>query len=898
MKIIINYILIVMKKALICGAALVALTACSFHKELDPNSGQTGKNGLIGFTVANKNMSKASLQDAGHYNFGVFAYKQGEETNWVMEDYLVGFHDAAKAYRPSGSTVGDSDDPTDPNIPNGVVDGKSRWMYEGMGKNQYNGTYAGGAITRWYQSNKDEQYLKYWDLSTSYTCFYAYAPYVGTDNQGTRVTYVDGTPQTDTGNDTHVMNFPNGTIVAGMNNAEKHEYMYATAKVGKDNYGHDVSLTFKRLVAKVNIKFWEDVPGYKVRIIDLTSDYGVAATPSIKAADNPDITKTWDAYGYRKGLYYASNGAKIQFDHTTPSAEKIKQYNGNATDAPLNFGIPAAAQIGETRIEAKSSPDTYYAIPKNSSLVLNNSTTNTTPDFTETAAPTEADIAKTGFTFHVSYELTADDSGETIKVTDATVHVPAAYCEWEMNKHYTYIFKITKGSNGSTDTVDPDPNSPSVPTTPALYPIVFDNCTVVDWDDVTGEWNITDGTQLSYHSIELSSWSVNNSSEQTITVTIADDDKHSSHAIDYSKVAVTGPNGNGANPTGISYDSSAKTITVGTNAAAGVYTVTYTCPEGDINNNHPAKWTAQFVVGNAYAITTEHPYLACNGTEQSASMGITIKKDGSNFTRTGADKLYIEYPDNFDDTEQEKVTVSGNNVVVDKAATPGTYKLVYELNEGSIVKVAEATFEVRDYSFTLSHPIVYKEGSDVTVKASQIGVDAEREFTVRGNITPSGDKKNEFVVDNTNTAEGTYTVTYTVWSGGASQTTYTQKFEVRNTHSVSLSQNTIHRTANTSSSTATSSDEITVTTKTNGVAVQTDESDKLTVVTSDPTTGEPTATTESSITLTWNDTAKNYTLKVERGTPVGKYYVKYTKDVYNGTGTAAVSEYAEFNVVD
>ena len=109
MKIIINHIYIVMKKALICGAALVALTACSFHKELDPNSGQTGKNGLIGFTVANKNMSKASLQDAGHYNFGVFAYKKTDVVNWVMEDYLVAYYDAAKGYLPSGSTVGDSD---------------------------------------------------------------------------------------------------------------------------------------------------------------------------------------------------------------------------------------------------------------------------------------------------------------------------------------------------------------------------------------------------------------------------------------------------------------------------------------------------------------------------------------------------------------------------------------------------------------------------------------------------------------------------------------------------------------------------------------------------------------------------------------------------------------------
>ena len=117
-------------------------------------------------------------------------------------------------------------------------------------------------------------------------------------------------------------------------------------------------------------------------------------------------------------------------------------------------------------------------------------------DFDDSESADE-DILKTGFTFHVSYELTAEDSGEIITVTDATVHVPADYCKWEMNKHYTYIFKITTGSNGSTDSsVEPKPNDPGVPTTPALYPIVFDNCTVVDWEDVTGDWNVTDGTQL------------------------------------------------------------------------------------------------------------------------------------------------------------------------------------------------------------------------------------------------------------------------------------------------------------------------------------------------------------------------------------------------------------------
>ena len=454
-----------MKKILFFGVALITLIACSFNKELEPTK-NPGANAQIGFSVAQKNMTKASLQDANHYNFGVFAYKSTDQVNWVMDNYLVGYFDDAKAYQSTGSTVEDKP---------GVENGKSYWMYEGMGKSEYNGTYAGGPLTRFFQSNKDHQYLKYWDLSAPYTTFYAYAPYVGTETNP--VTYVDGVAQTATGSDTYTLNIPDGTLKAGMNKPEEHEFMYAATKVDKSNYGHDVSLSFKRLVAKVNIKFWEDVPGYKVRIIrlgDATDTYGVAATPSIKDGSSGN-------YGYTLGKYYTSNGVQISFADI--NAPVLSWQTGVDTQAPLNFAVPTASVIGENRYAAAASDDTYYALPKYS-------------DGT-------SDLCKTGFTFHVSYELTAEDSGEHIIVKDATVHVPAEYCKWEMNKHYTYIFKITKGSNGTTDDIDPKPTDPEVPTVQSLYPIIFDNCTVTDWDEVETEWNITDGTKLSYHNVTL-----------------------------------------------------------------------------------------------------------------------------------------------------------------------------------------------------------------------------------------------------------------------------------------------------------------------------------------------------------------------------------------------------------
>ena len=833
-----------MKKILFFGAALIMLIACSFNKELEPTK-NPGANAQIGFSVAQKNMTKASLQDANHYNFGVFAYKSTDQVNWVMDNYLVGYFDDAKAYQSTGSTVGDKP---------GVDNGKSYWMYEGMGKSEYNGTYAGGPLTRFFQSNKDHQYLKYWDLSAPYTTFYAYAPYVGTDESGKEVTYFEGVNSSDANYKT--LNIPDGTLKAGMNKPEEHEFMYAATNVDKSNYGHDVSLSFKRLVAKVNIKFWEDVPGYKVRIIrlgDATDTYGVAATPSIKDGSSGN-------YGYTLGKYYTSNGVKISFANI--NAPGLSWQTGEYTQAPLNFAVPTASVIGENRYAAAASADTYYALPKYSDG--------------------DSELCKTGFTFHVSYELTAEDSGEHIIVKDATVHVPADYCKWEMNKHYTYIFKITKGSNGTTDDIDPKPTDPEVPTVQSLYPIIFDNCTVTDWDEVETEWNITDGTQLSYHNVTLDKYSVNNSSSQTITVSIADGDTHNSHSVDYSQVAIKGPNGSTTSPAGITYDSSNKKITVAQAAAAGLYTVTYTCPGSDKNGNHPKTWNAYFIVGNEYTVSTNHNVIGCNGTEESAKLNVTAQKDGVKYTPV-ANELYIDYPANFTDAQKGNVYVAGTSVVVNKEATPGVYKVVLKINEGVAVKVAEHTFTVKDYSFDINPKVVYNNGSSTDVVCSQ---PASSDNVYTSDLGPVAG--NKITVPNAS-REGTYTITYRVWPSGDDATvTYTQTFEVRNTHSVTLDKNSIDRNQGTSASGDISTDKITITAKINGNPVSSELSNLSVVTIAENGTEEET----SGFTIT-PDTS-TYTLKCINTVTPGTYYVKFVSTVAN----AQKAEYAQFTVVE
>ena len=93
-----------------------------------------------------------------------------------------------------------------------------------------------------------------------------------------------------------------------------------------------------------------------------------------------------------------------------------------------------------------------------------------------TVLPTPSATTATPIIIKCDYTLTAEDlSGETIKVTGATAAIPAAYSKWEPNTRYTYLFKISENTNGTTGGSD-DPAG--------LYPITF-NAAVTEMTDKT-----------------------------------------------------------------------------------------------------------------------------------------------------------------------------------------------------------------------------------------------------------------------------------------------------------------------------------------------------------------------------------------------------------------------------
>ena len=390
------------------------------------------------FSSSIKNITKAApakLQDFKRYNFGVFGYKSTDPTYPVIENYLVGYNDDAnkRGYymtTDSQTTLGDKTE---------TVDGQSYWSYEKLGYADY--TYAGEdgyikASETSLMSNYANQYLRYWDEAAPNTTFYAYSPYI--NGSGT-ATFDNGTK---------VLTIPSQSLKDGYDQPQLYEYMWAAQTVAKDDYGKDVQLSFKRLNAKVNIKFWEDIEGYSIQIIDLKEGTynGVQAAAAI-----------YSGSAYSAGEYYSETGYSIDFS-TSVISPVITQTPGTTVNnlRPLVFKVPVETAIGTDKASASASPTTYFALPKNNT---------------------------TGFTFHVSYELTST-TGEKIIVRNASVFVPSDKCNWKANNAYTYVFRITKNSNGSTDPDDDpsiDPTDPNVGSEKALYPIIFDGANVEDW---------------------------------------------------------------------------------------------------------------------------------------------------------------------------------------------------------------------------------------------------------------------------------------------------------------------------------------------------------------------------------------------------------------------------------
>ena len=295
---------------------------------------------------------------------------------------------------------------------------------------------------------KKDQTIKYWDYSASEYRFVAGSPIEAFKHKiPTNPTTTDIESATVTGLAGHIN--PNESGQALVTNPV---YVAAPVKVKKENYQKPVKFTFIRQQSMVRVGLYETIPGYSISDIKFYAYNTDGKTLNVSTGNNVILTSTTD--GYFVGGSNVSGTVTYNWKSTTPSYTYA--YNETGLTKSKNW---YAGKLEEILAETSSETDVARLYGKDNDM-------STTGYFT--VLPTPSGTAPSPILIKCDYTLNDFGTGETIKVTGATAAIPAAYSKWEPNTRYTYLFKISDKTNGTTG----DPNNPKDPA--GLYPITFD----------------------------------------------------------------------------------------------------------------------------------------------------------------------------------------------------------------------------------------------------------------------------------------------------------------------------------------------------------------------------------------------------------------------------------------
>lgn len=211
------------------------------------------------------------------------------------------------------------------------------------------------------------------------------------------------------------------------------------------NYKNAVKFNFRALKSLVRLGIFETVPGYSVKEVKF---YSSTNTTSAQATKTPGLYATTTSIPAGNGTATVTFGAKDATDGSYNKAKVTWTAENNVKDITFKeltlTGVDSKEDAGTTNQYIGRTPSTA-SLP-----------TEYTPVIPSTGIG--------ALTLKVDYTLVSTDgSNEEIKVTGATATVPSEYTQWQPNYSYTYIFKISDKTNGSTGGG-----------TAGLYPIVFD----------------------------------------------------------------------------------------------------------------------------------------------------------------------------------------------------------------------------------------------------------------------------------------------------------------------------------------------------------------------------------------------------------------------------------------
>lgn len=421
-----------MKKYIFLAASALTLASCTSDDFLGNTPGNVQSNtSAINFDGGTGKISRATTQTGATAaqtlgkSYVVYGYKTAKDnsTTTVFDHYTINWNNLAG--KTESNTCG--------------------WEYVGEKTNSLSGL--GG--------DKD-QTIKYWDYSASQYDFVAFSFGEAIQGEGegkVKATEVTTTPKlsyTLTGAVKDLANCFIADRITAKPNLETTNKK-ANLLVG---YKDDVQFNFRSLSTKVTMGIYETIPGYSVKDVVFYSNGTTALSgennkPTLYAANatipsgKGTISVTFPTTNESNTDY---NKAHVKFDVAT----------GSENSSSIQFGT--LSTVNKEKNEKTESGFigrniTTFSTPKKGD--------GTTKDYNFVIPAEVGDL-----TLKVDYTLESiDGSGETIKVTGATAVVPEKYTNWEPNFAYTYIFKISDKTNGSTGgSTDPA----------GLYPITFD----------------------------------------------------------------------------------------------------------------------------------------------------------------------------------------------------------------------------------------------------------------------------------------------------------------------------------------------------------------------------------------------------------------------------------------
>lgn len=409
-----------MNKYFIAAASALALASCSsddFLGEIQGNE-QNGATSAINFGGDTGKITRATSNGKAaaellENNFVVVGFKGSNEDaanneNYAFDHYNVNFKDGS-AFSTESNRAG--------------------WEYVNQDM-KVKGTEPAASLA---QSGASQQTIKYWDHSCASYDFLAFSM----GKKGSAPKEYATPSSVDKAN----LATAAYTLTGDANTLSECYISDMKTAVEKENdYGKPVELSFRHLASKVRMALFETIPGYVVSDVKFYAD----ATGTTNSEEGTLIGKfnnsgTLTVYFPTTGIVNKDNKdynkAHVSFTASTDASEvgvlNFKKFGtviyNNQTEGSISEGSTYLSQNAATPSYCGAKDKDYY----------------------QNVLPSEG--KPSAITLRIDYKLTSvDGSKETINVKGATATVPAEYTEWKSGYAYTYIFKISQDTNGST----------------------------------------------------------------------------------------------------------------------------------------------------------------------------------------------------------------------------------------------------------------------------------------------------------------------------------------------------------------------------------------------------------------------------------------------------------------